>query len=92
MASNGYHAGSLSASVTSSNDASDTALADFIGFEEDAYDLIDNFRSLTPLIAGLDERERTLMHLRFVEEQTQTQIGEALGVSQMHASRLITRP
>ncbi|MFF1688872.1 MULTISPECIES: SigB/SigF/SigG family RNA polymerase sigma factor [unclassified Streptomyces] len=91
MASNGYNASSLDASVTSAGEESDTALADFIGFEEDSYELIDNFHSLAPLIAGLDERERTLIHLRFVEEQTQSQIGEALGVSQMHVSRLITR-
>ncbi|MFF1400810.1 SigB/SigF/SigG family RNA polymerase sigma factor [Streptomyces sp. NPDC058287] len=91
MASNGYNASSLDASVMSVGDESDTALADFIGFEEDSYELIDNFHSLAPLIAGLDERERTLIHLRFVEEQTQSQIGEALGVSQMHVSRLITR-
>ncbi|MEU8489056.1 SigB/SigF/SigG family RNA polymerase sigma factor [Streptomyces sp. NPDC048641] len=91
MASNGYSASSLDASVTSAGEESDTALADFIGFEEDSYELIDNFHSLAPLIAGLDERERTLIHLRFVEEQTQSQIGEALGVSQMHVSRLITR-
>ncbi|MFC9461163.1 RNA polymerase sigma factor SigF [Streptomyces sp. NPDC058430] len=91
MASNGYNASSLDASVMSAGDESDTALADFIGFEEDSYELIDNFHSLAPLIAGLDERERTLIHLRFVEEQTQSQIGEALGVSQMHVSRLITR-
>ncbi|MFE2738970.1 RNA polymerase sigma factor SigF [Streptomyces sp. NPDC059349] len=91
MASNGYNASSLDASVMSTGDESDTALADFIGFEEDSYELIDNFHSLAPLIADLDERERTLIHLRFVEEQTQSQIGEALGVSQMHVSRLITR-
>ncbi|MFD0064120.1 MULTISPECIES: RNA polymerase sigma factor SigF [unclassified Streptomyces] len=91
MASNGYNASSLDASVTSAGDESDTALADFIGFEEDSYELIDNFHSLAPLIADLDERERTLIHLRFVEEQTQSQIGEALGVSQMHVSRLIAR-
>ncbi|MFB7753540.1 SigB/SigF/SigG family RNA polymerase sigma factor, partial [Streptomyces sp. NPDC056121] len=91
MASNGYNASSLDASVMSAGDESDTALADFIGFEEDSYELIDNFHSLAPLIAGLDERERTLIHLRFVEEQTQSQIGEALGVSQMHVSRLIAR-
>ncbi|MFI8786372.1 RNA polymerase sigma factor SigF [Streptomyces sp. NPDC055105] len=91
MASNGYNASSLDASVMSAGDESDTALADFIGFEEDSYELIDNFHSLAPLIADLDERERTLIHLRFVEEQTQSQIGEALGVSQMHVSRLIAR-
>ncbi|MER5259977.1 SigB/SigF/SigG family RNA polymerase sigma factor [Streptomyces sp. NPDC002855] len=91
MASNGYNASSLDAAVTNGSDESDTALADFIGFEEDSYELIDNFNSLAPLIADLDDRERTLIHLRFVEEQTQAQIGEALGVSQMHVSRLITR-
>ncbi|MFA3843686.1 RNA polymerase sigma factor SigF [Streptomyces aureus] len=91
MASNGYNASSLDASVMSAGEESDAALADFIGFEEDSYELIENFHSLAPLIAGLDERERTLIHLRFVEEQTQSQIGEALGVSQMHVSRLIAR-
>ncbi|MGY5036109.1 SigB/SigF/SigG family RNA polymerase sigma factor [Streptomyces sp. 900116325] len=91
MASNGYKASSLDASVMGGAEESDGALADFIGFEEDSYELIDNFHSLAPLIAGLDERERTLIHLRFVEEQTQSQIGEALGVSQMHVSRLIAR-
>ena len=29
--------------------------------------------------------------MRFVEERTQAQIGEELGISQMHVSRLITR-
>ncbi|WP_367045618.1 SigB/SigF/SigG family RNA polymerase sigma factor [Streptomyces sp. Je 1-332] len=91
MASNGYNAASLDAAVMNGSEESDTALADFIGFEEDSYELIDNFNSLAPLIAGLDERERTLIHLRFVEEQTQAQIGEVLGISQMHVSRLITR-
>ncbi|MFC8125618.1 RNA polymerase sigma factor SigF [Streptomyces sp. NPDC057302] len=91
MAANGYNASSLDAAVTSGTEDSDTALADFIGFEEGSYELIDNFNSLAPLIAGLDERERTLIHLRFVEEQTQAQIGETLGVSQMHVSRLLTR-
>ncbi|MEU6123665.1 SigB/SigF/SigG family RNA polymerase sigma factor [Streptomyces sp. NPDC047123] len=91
MASNGYNATSLDATVSSSADESDTALADFIGFEETSYDLIDNFHSLAPLIADLDERERTIIHLRFVEERTQQQIGEELGCSQMHVSRLISR-
>ena len=30
------------------------------------------------------------MRLRFVEEQTQSQIGAALGISQMQVSRLLT--
>ncbi|MEU9212988.1 sigma factor-like helix-turn-helix DNA-binding protein [Streptomyces sp. NPDC048415] len=35
------------------------------------------------------ERDRHILHLRFFEELTQAQIGERLGVSQMHLSRLV---
>ena len=38
---------------------------------------------------GLSERELLIVRLRFVEEQTQSQIGEVLGVSQMQVSRLL---
>lgn len=43
------------------------------------------------MIAELDERDRQIIHWRFVEELTQKDIGERLGVSQMHVSRLISR-
>ncbi|MGC5561725.1 SigB/SigF/SigG family RNA polymerase sigma factor [Streptomyces sp. FR-108] len=91
MASNGYNAASLDAAVMNQDEESDTALADFIGFEENSYDLIDNFHSLAPLVAELDERDRRIIHLRFVDELTQQQIADELGYSQMHVSRLITR-
>ncbi|MFH8462526.1 SigB/SigF/SigG family RNA polymerase sigma factor [Streptomyces sp. NPDC017991] len=91
MASNGYNAASLDAAVMNQDEESETALADFIGFEENSYDLIDNFHSLAPLVAELDERDRRIIHLRFVDELTQQQIADELGYSQMHVSRLITR-
>ncbi|MFF1380070.1 SigB/SigF/SigG family RNA polymerase sigma factor [Streptomyces sp. NPDC058308] len=90
-ASNGYNAVSLDAAVNSSDDESDTMLADFIGVDEQSFELVENFHSLAPLIAELDERDRTLIHLRFVEEQTQQAIADTLGCSQMHVSRLISR-
>ncbi len=43
------------------------------------------------MIADLDERERKIVHWRFVEELTQAEIGERLGCSQMHVSRLLSR-
>ncbi|MGW6025510.1 SigB/SigF/SigG family RNA polymerase sigma factor [Streptomyces sp. NPDC055099] len=90
-ASNGYNAVSLNAAVSGADDESDTMLADFIGVDERSFELVENFHSLAPLIADLDERDRTLIHLRFVEERTQQQIADELGYSQMHVSRLITR-
>ncbi|MEU5899531.1 MULTISPECIES: SigB/SigF/SigG family RNA polymerase sigma factor [Streptomyces] len=90
-ASNGYSAVSLNAAVNGQDDESDTMLADFIGINEESFELVENFHSLAPLIADLDERDRTLIHLRFVEEQTQQQIADTLGCSQMHVSRLLSR-
>ncbi|MET9500070.1 sigma-70 family RNA polymerase sigma factor, partial [Streptomyces sp. NPDC006552] len=90
-ASNGYNSVSLDAAVNGQDDESDTMLADFIGIDEERFELVENFHSLAPLVAGLDERDRRLIHLRFVEEKTQSEIGEELGCSQMHVSRLITR-
>ena len=39
----------------------------------------------------LDERERKILHLRFFEGLTQSQIAQQVGISQMHVSRLIRR-
>ncbi|WP_162254753.1 sigma-70 family RNA polymerase sigma factor [Phycicoccus sp. Root563] len=41
-------------------------------------------------VEHLSERERLIVHLRFVEERTQSEIGRVLGVSQMQVSRLLT--
>lgn len=39
----------------------------------------------------LPERERAVLYMRFFEDMTQSRIGEKLGISQMHVSRLISR-
>jgi RNA polymerase sigma-B factor len=39
----------------------------------------------------LPERLRTMLTLRFVEEMSQSQIGDKLGISQMHVSRQLAR-
>jgi RNA polymerase sigma-B factor len=91
-ASNCYTSASLDAALTSDGGADgESVLADFIGAEEPALELVEDFNSLAPLIAELDERERQIIHLRFVEERTQAEIGQELGISQMHVSRLLSR-
>ena len=42
-------------------------------------------------VRALSERERQLLYLRFVEDLTQTEIGERIGLSQMQVSRLVRR-
>ncbi|MBY8843830.1 RNA polymerase sigma factor SigF [Streptomyces sp. SP2-10] len=90
LAANGYNSSSLDAAIGGSEDG-ESALQDFIGVEDTALELVEDFHSLAPLIADLDERDRQIIHMRFVEELTQAQIGERLGVSQMHVSRLLSR-
>ncbi|WP_435278916.1 RNA polymerase sigma factor SigF [Streptomyces sp. 1222.5] len=90
LASNGYKSASLDAAISGSEDG-EAALADFIGDEDAALGLVEDFHALAPMIAELGERDRRIIHWRFVEELTQAEIGERLGVSQMHVSRLISR-
>lgn len=54
-------------------------------------ELIENLHSLAPLLDTLDKRKRTIIAMRFCQEMTQAQIGQHLGVSQMHISRILNR-
>ena len=90
LAANGYNSSSLDATIGAGEDG-EAVLQDFIGAEDTALELVEDFHALAPLIAELDERDRRIIHMRFVEELTQAQIGERLGVSQMHVSRLLSR-
>ncbi|MEU3792910.1 RNA polymerase sigma factor SigF [Streptomyces fructofermentans] len=90
-AANCYNSSSLDAALAPERENGESVLADFIGEDDRSLELVEDLHSLAPLIAGLDERERRIIHLRFVEERTQADIGELLGISQMHVSRLIGR-
>ncbi len=67
------------------------AIADTLGGVDLNLDQIENRESLRPLLAALPERERMVLLLRFFELQTQSQIAERVGISQMHVSRLLAR-
>src|SRR5207249_3687400 len=60
--------------------------------QEDA-ELVDAERraTLSPLMAQLPPREQKILHLRFFEGLTQSEIATRLGISQMHVSRLLAR-
>jgi RNA polymerase sigma-B factor len=88
-ASNAYTASSLDAQPD--EDDSEGALADRIGYEDHGIDGVEYVESLKPLIAELPDRDRKILSMRFVGNMTQSEIGEELGISQMHVSRLLTR-
>jgi RNA polymerase sigma-B factor len=82
-----YQATSLSAPTSAEGTLE---LGDTLGAEEHGYELTDLHLALQPAMACLTERERRIVTLRFYGNQTQTQIAEQIGVSQMHISRLLT--
>ncbi|WP_405985964.1 RNA polymerase sigma factor SigF [Streptomyces sp. NBC_00872] len=88
-ASNAYTASSLDAQPEEND--SEGSLADRIGYEDHGLEGIEYIESLKPLIAGLPQRDRKILSLRFVANMTQSEIGEELGISQMHVSRLLSR-
>ncbi len=62
-----------------------------VGVEEQGYEQAESRATLGAGLAELPARERVILHLRFEEGLTQSQIAERVGVSQMHVSRLIRR-
>jgi RNA polymerase sigma-B factor len=68
-----------------------TRFATALGQIEPEFDLVEHREGLAPLLAALPERERRILLLRFVGEQTQTEIAGQVGLSQMHVSRLLSR-
>ena len=62
-----------------------------IGTEEHQYEVSEDRAVLAPGFRALDGRERLILHLRFFEGLTQSQIAQQVGISQMHVSRLIRR-
>jgi len=52
---------------------------------------VEDRATLLHLLRRLPERERRVMYMRYFEDITQAEIAEAIGVSQMHVSRLLTR-
>jgi RNA polymerase sigma-B factor len=68
-----------------------TRFASALGEIESEFDLIEQREAVGPLLAALPERERRILQLRFFSELTQSEIGQELGISQMHVSRLLSR-
>ncbi|MHA6761870.1 RNA polymerase sigma factor SigF [Streptacidiphilus sp. PAMC 29251] len=86
---NAYTASSLDTAPT--DEDGDGPLAERLGYEDAAMEGVEYRESLKPLLARLPARERRIIMLRFFGNMTQSQIGEEIGISQMHVSRLLTR-
>jgi RNA polymerase sigma-B factor len=89
--SQAYNSVSLQASPGGESGDDEAGLMEYMGSNEDAYDTMEDRTMLAPGFARLEPRERFILHLRFFEGLTQSQIAGRVGISQMHVSRLIRR-
>jgi RNA polymerase sigma-B factor len=62
-----------------------------IGEEDQGFERSEDRVSLEPALDRLPEREREILRMRFEDGLPQTQIAQAVGLSQMHVSRLIRK-
>jgi RNA polymerase sigma-B factor len=67
------------------------SLGETVADPGDDIDSLEWRMSLGESLARLGPRARLILRMRFENEATQAEIGQALGVSQMHVSRLLAR-
>jgi RNA polymerase sigma-B factor len=69
-----------------------TPMGELIGTnDERETNLVEAREALAPLMEKLSDRDRRILYLRFIEDQSQSEIGDVLGVTQMQVSRLLER-
>jgi RNA polymerase sigma-B factor len=83
-----YVAASLETPLRSA-DGESQSVADVVGEQDEGFELIEGRVSIGPALKALSQRHRLILHMRFVEDMTQIEIAQRIGVSQMHVSRLI---
>jgi RNA polymerase sigma-B factor len=83
-----HHSVSLDAPHTDEEGATGT-LASSVGEDDERFELIEDGLTIASVAKQLPLHERRVLHLRFVEDLTQTQIAERIGVSQMQVSRIL---
>ncbi|MGH3404957.1 MAG: SigB/SigF/SigG family RNA polymerase sigma factor [Streptosporangiaceae bacterium] len=89
LAAQAFQAASLDAPLADSR-GQDHSLSDVLGAEDPDLEHTVDMEAVRAHWAELPEREQHLLMLRFYGNMTQDQIGQHLGISQMHVSRLLT--
>ncbi len=89
-AAQSYEAASLDA-PTARDDDEAAPLVDMMGGEDSAYELVESRDAIASTWKALPDVERQVLELRFTSDLTQREIGDRIGYSQMHVSRLLRR-
>jgi RNA polymerase sigma-B factor len=88
QAATAYRATSLDAPQRADDEA-ELTLAETIGCDDERFATVERRADLSGLVDRLSAQERAVLRLRFERDLTQSEIADVLGVSQMHASRIL---
>ena len=73
------------------DDDEDRSLESRLGSTDERFGQVEDRGAVRALMRTLTPRDRTILALRFRHDLTQQEIGELLGISQMHVSRLLRK-
>ncbi|MBI3910776.1 MAG: SigB/SigF/SigG family RNA polymerase sigma factor [Armatimonadetes bacterium] len=83
-----YRPFSLDSQVALEDEQPEDRLADLIGREDHGLTEVVEHASLRRALDGLDTRKQWILRRRYFDDWSQSEVGQALGISQMHVSRL----
>lgn len=89
-AAQAHHANSIDVPLDNESGEGST-LADTVGAEDERFEHVEAVVTIADGMRGLSKLERRVLTLYFLEDLSQAQIGELIGVSQMQVSRILRR-
>ncbi len=89
QAASAQRSDSLDAPRGEQDEEAGETVGEALGVAEDGFERAEDRASLQALLRCLSAREREIVRLRFEEDLTQAEVGERVGLSQMHISRIL---
>ena len=86
-----YQALSVDHSIEADSDGGTVTLLDIVGNIDGSYEQINQTLVLEKVLHVLSEREKLIIQYTYLENLSQKEAGDKLGISQMHVSRLQRR-
>ncbi|WP_226671389.1 RNA polymerase sigma factor SigB [Metabacillus litoralis] len=86
-----YQALSVDHSIEADSDGSTVTILDIVGTQDQGFENVNQKLMLQSVLHVLSEREMEIIECTFIQNRSQKETGEQLGISQMHVSRLQRR-
>ncbi|MBN8203775.1 MULTISPECIES: RNA polymerase sigma factor SigB [Bacillaceae] len=86
-----YQALSVDHSIEADSDGGTVTLLDIVGNVDEGYEKVNQMLVLEKVLHVLSEREKLIIQYTYLENMSQKEAGDKLGISQMHVSRLQRR-